>query len=76
MQEWEYTIGSWNNMQLAKLDDIAKFLNDSYGKDGWELISAAVFPNVTGSGGAGIVQISVETDFRTIMIFKRLKPSK
>ena len=73
MQEWEYATASWNEMQLAKLDDIQKFLND-YGKNGWELVSAAVFPKVTASSvyqGSG----AIGTDFYTLMIFKRPKLS-
>ncbi len=78
MAQWEYAVGTWKNMHQVEIEDMEKFLNNSFGDHGWELVSAAVFPEVRGYGGggspvSGASDIKVYTDFKTIMIFKRPK---
>lgn len=73
MEQWEYNVGKWDNWHLADINEIANFLND-FGEAGWELVSVAVSPKVSGRGAMGSTDI--HTSFYTVMIFKRPKLSR
>jgi hypothetical protein len=76
VQHWEYITIAWDDIHKLNNRDINQFLNDSYGENGWELISVAVYPHVQGSMSGfnpGGVSGSSSTTFSTILFFKRPK---
>jgi hypothetical protein len=75
LQKWEYLVATLDNLHPQGDDEIEERMC-TWGKDGWELVSATAFSNVNGTIGMQCHDYAVgntSTKIYVKLFFKRLK---
>jgi hypothetical protein len=74
LQKWEYLVATLDNLHPQGDDEIEERMC-TWGKDGWELVSATAFSNVNGTIGTTIDYAADNTSTKICvkLFFKRLK---
>lgn len=75
VQQWEYLVATVDHLHLQGDEEIEQRMG-TWGKDGWELVSAIAFSHVNGASGMQCHDSAVDNISRNIYVklfFKRLK---